>query len=554
VGKWERLARERHARDLALAAQPGGHPKGLWFDLEAGDRVVQFLEEYCSHYEGEWRGQKVKLEEWQGELLRILFGWKQANGTRRFRTAYIELGRKNGKSFLCSGLALYLLVADLEPGAQVYSSATKEDQAAIVWRGSSEMVKASKKLQRFVKEMRSKGGRLVVEKSGSFFRPLGADSGTLDGLNPHGNVVDELHAHKDRRVWDVLVTAMGARRQPLTIAITTAGVYDELAIGWQQHDYACKVLDGTFEDDRFFAFVCAIDEGDDPYDPAVWGKANPNLGISCKEDELASQAETAKKQPSFSNEFFRLRLNRWTQQQQRWIGVEKWVACDPVVASREQSEEREAELAGRDCYGGMDLSTTDDIAALVLCFPLADGSVELVPRFYLPEDTVRAATESGKGYYREWADAGWLLTTPGNVVDYAFIRRDVNELAQRYRIIELAYDPWNAKQLTGELLEDGVKMVEVTQNFGNLSEPTKELEKRVVSKRVRHGGHPILRWMVSNAVVKSDAESNIRLVKPKKNSPLKVDGVQAAVMSLGRLIVHGPDGGSYLETQPLVTL
>jgi phage terminase large subunit-like protein len=278
LGKYERLARERHERDLELTRQPGGHPRGLRFDQKAADRVVEFVERFCRHYEGELAHQLVKLEEWQkGTSSGPIFGWKRADGTRRYRTAYIEIPRKNGKSFLCSALALYLLVADGEPGAQIYSRATKEEQAVIVWRGAATMAKASTELGPYVREHTSKGGTLYCDKMGSFYKPLGADSRTLDGMNPHAQIVDELHEHKDRRVWSKLQTGKGARRQPLTIAITTAGVFDPTAVGWQEHEYATQVLEGAFEDDSRFAFIAAADEGDDVFSTGDAEEGEPEL-------------------------------------------------------------------------------------------------------------------------------------------------------------------------------------------------------------------------------------------------------------------------------------
>ena len=251
IGKWERLARERQARDLALAAQPGGHPRGIWYDPAAGERVVKFIETYCRHHKGEWAGKLLKLEEWQrADVIRPLFGWRRADGTRRYRRAWVEIPRKNGKTELAGAIAVYLLVADGEAGAEVYSTATKQDQAKILFDAAREIVKASPALSKRVKAFKQKGGGLYCEALGSKMAPLASDSGTLDGLNPHGDIRDEVHAWRDHALASVLDTATGARRQPLTLEITTAGTYDETAVGWDHHDYACKVLDGTFEDDR----------------------------------------------------------------------------------------------------------------------------------------------------------------------------------------------------------------------------------------------------------------------------------------------------------------
>jgi phage terminase large subunit-like protein len=559
IGKYERLARERHERDLALAAQPGGHPKGFYFDQDAADRVIRFVERYCKHYEAEWAGQPIRLQEWQKkDVIYPIFGWKKANGFRRFRTAYIELARKNGKSFLTSALALYLLIADGEPGAQIYSSATKEEQATIVWRGAQMMADASKDISRFVTihgKKKKTGGTIFCDRTNSFFRPLGSDSKTQDGLNPHAQVIDELHAHEDPTLWNVLTSAMGARRQPLNLAITTAGTYDPKSVGWQQHKHGTEVLDGIIEDDSFFAFICAIDEGDDPFDPENWGKANPNLGISPKIDDMEQQATTAKLQPSAYNDFLRLRLNRWTQQVEKWLSVEAWNACDPIGAAEAiaQRPEREKALAGKECFGGLDLSSKLDLAALVLVFPMPDDFYDLVCRFWLPEAKVDEEEKRGQLHYAQWKREGWLKTTPGAVIDYDFIRAELRELGELYRIVEVPHDPHNATHIATELGEqDGFTMVEHQQGFISMSEPSKTMEAEIIGKKIRHGGNPILRWCVSNAVKKTDSAGNIKPDKAKAKG--KIDGLVAAIMGLGRAKIVGGNGRSYLETEPLLTV
>lgn len=559
VGKYERLARERHARDLALAAQPSGHPRGIWFDQAAADRVVGFVERYCRHYEGEWAGQTIKLEEWQKfDVIYPVFGWKKKNGYRRFRTAYIELGRKNGKSFLTSALALYLLIADGEPGAQVYTAATKEEQATIVWRGAMEMADASKELSRFLKihgRKKKTGGTIFCDRTHSYFRPLGADSKTQDGLNPHAQVIDELHAHQDHRVWNVLTTAMGARRQPINLVITTAGTYDQESIGWQKHEYGQRVLDGDIEDDSFFAFICAIDEEDDPLDPKCWGKANPNLGISVKADDMEQQAATARNDPSFYNDFLRLRLNRWTQQITRWLSVEKWRDCDATSpeAALELRQQREDALAGRECYAGLDLSSKIDLTALVMVFAAEDGFFDLVCRFWLPETRVAEEEKKGRKHYANWVRDGWITATPGPVIDYAFIRRELLELRKKYRFAEVPYDPHNATQMATELGEqDGFTMLEHQQGFISMNEPSKAFEAAILAGKIRHGGNPVLRWMVGNAVKKTDSAGCIKPDKEKAKD--KIDGVVAAIMAVGRANLNSAGGTGYSATRGLLSL
>lgn len=537
MGKLELLSRKRHEDDLALCDLPGGHPRGLWFDEAAGDRVVQFIEKFCKHHKGEWAGQPLLLEPWQKDIVRQAFGWMRADGTRRYRTTYIEVARKNGKSELCGALGLYLLLGDGEAGAEVYSSATKKDQARIVWKTADAMVKASPALRRFVMTYTN---CLLVERTGSSFQPLSSESNTLDGLNPHGNIVDELHAHKDRGVWDVLDSAMGARRQPMTIAITTAGIYDKEGIGWEQHDYAVKVLEGTFADDSFFAYIATPDEGDDHFSELAHQKANPNLRVSVKPDYLAKQAEKAQRQPGFLNEYLTKHLNVWTQQAQRWIPMDKWAACEPVLPPSADAfalaQRREQALEGMPCRAGLDLSSKLDLTALVLEFPLDEDRVELVCRFWLPEERVKYMLSKGMRHYDVWQRAGWLKTTPGDVIDYEFIRAEVRGLAERFVIKELAFDPWGAMDLATRLTGDGLTMVECRQGYKTLSEPSKDIMAKVVEGKALHMHNPILRWCASNAVVTSDPAGNIKPDKAKATE--RIDGIVAWVMARARGIVR----------------
>lgn len=535
LGKYERLSIERQKKDLET-----GHARGLVFDRALGVRVVDFIERYCRHHKGEWAGKPLLLEPWQKEIITQAFGWFRKDGTRRFRTIYVEVPRKNGKSELASAIGLYLLLADGEAGAEIYSSATKKDQARIVWKTASEMVKKSPALGSFIKVFQSS---LVVDKTSSSFQPLSAESKTLDGLNPHGNIVDELHAHKDRGVWDVLDTAMGARRQPLTVAITTAGTYDAESIGWETHDYATKVLEGIFEDDSFFAFIAAADEGDDYFSAETQQKANPNYDVSIKPDYLAKQAEKAQRQPSFLNEYLRLHLNVWTQQLTRWIPIERWNENDVKVINDEEARnlatDREASLASRSCYGGLDLSSKLDLTAFALIVPADDESFDLILRFWLPESRALEMEKQGKRHYVSWAKAGWLTLTPGDVIDYEFIRREIKELGQRYNIKEIAFDPWNATDLSTRLASDDFVMVECRQGFKSLSEPSKDFEARVMKRQVRHAHNPIMKWCVANAVITQDAASNIKPDKEKASG--KIDGVVATIMAMSRLIVATDD-------------
>lgn len=546
-GRLEQLAYERHEKDLALSRQPGGHPRGLWFDEKAGDQVVRWIERYCRHHKGEWSGRKLLLEPWQKWIVRVLFGWKRADGTRRFRIAWIEIPRKNGKTELGGALGVYLLVGDGEPGAEVYTTATKKEQAQICHEAARAMVRQSPQLKKHITVPRALHANLVCEALGSKMQILSSDSKTQDGLSPHGDIRDEVHKWDDHDLVEVLNTAMGARRQPMTVNITTAGVYDPEGVGWQGHEYAVGVLEQDFEDDRQFVFIAAIDEKDDPWDPAVWQKANPNYGVSVKSDNFAEEAEHARRVPSATNGFLRLRLNRWTQVHSKWLDMELWRECDPTVFAPEQ-------LKNVPCYVGLDLSRTTDLTAAVLIFDLPTGELVLRPHFWLPEARVEdEAKKKGQRRYRDWADRGLLNVTPGTEVDYEFIEKTLDQELEFFSIKEVGYDPFNANQLALKLQAKGYVCVSVRQGFLTLSEASKLLEKRVLSKRLRHGGHPILAWCAGNTVTAEDAAGNIK--PDKEHSKEKIDGISATVTGLSR-IVNAPqdDGGSVYEKRGVLVL
>lgn len=545
VGKLELACYARQLRDLRLARAPGGHPKGFRFSWAAGNRVVHFFESYLRHHKGEWAGQPLKLEKWQKRVVRTAFGWLRRDGMRRFRSLYEEIARKNGKSEKAGGLGLYLVAADGENGAEVYSAATKKDQAKIVWNTAAAMVRASPELSRFVRVFKT---ALVVDRTGSSFQPIGSDANTTDGLNPHGVIVDELHAHKSRDLFDVLASALGSRRQPMFIVITTAGHYDPTSIGWEMHDYAVKVLEGLVEDDEFFAFVACPDEGDDKFSDAALQKANPNWGVSVKPDYLRKQAELAKVKPGTLPEYESKHINVWSQQARRWLDMDRWRLSDPPpplsADVRQLAVEREKALAGKACRGGLDLSIKTDLSSLVLEFPLEGDLVELVCRFWIPEEEVKRQSERGRRHYEGWQREGWLTVTPGDIVDYEFIRHEIVELTKRFAVKDIGFDPFNATDLTSRLRDqDGVTMVEVRQGYLTLSAPSKDVQARVVARQVRHANNPVLTWCASNAVTVSDSAGNIK--PDKANSQGKIDGLVAWVIARARNLVNVPKTSVY---------
>jgi len=532
---WVQAACRRHVADLR-----DGPGRGLRFDEEAAIKVLKFFS-ILKHSKGEWAGQPLRLEPWQQFLIWALFGWKREDGTRRFRTAYIEVARKNGKSTLGAGIGLYLFAADGEPGAEVYSAATKRDQARITHSEAMRMVRASPMLSKRVKPFKD---NLNVPNTASKYEPLGADADTMDGLNVHGAIIDEVHAHKTRETWDVLDTATGARRQPLLFGITTAG-FDRQSLCWQLNEYSKKVLDGIIEDDSFFGLVYTLDEKDDWQDETTWIKANPNLGVSKKLDDLRRKAARAKEMPAALNSFLRLELNIWTQSETKWMAMEHWRQCGQRVS--------EEALQGRKCFAGLDLSSTIDLTALVLVFaPVKTGDpYVVVPRFWIPEENLKQRVHDDRVPYDAWLRAGYLMATPGNVIDYDFIFFQIAADMKRFQIAECAFDRWGAARVVNVLQNMGLTCVEFGQGFASMSPPMKELERLTLSHQIAHGNNPVLMWMADNVVAAEDPAGNIKPDKSKSRE--KIDGIVALIMGLDRAMRH-QGAESVYETRGIRTV
>jgi len=514
---WVIAAAQRHMNDLAQGAA-----RGLRFDRVAAERMLKFFS-ILKHSKGEWAGQPIRLEPWQQFMLWMLFGWKRADGTRRFRTAYIEVARKNGKSTIGAGVGLYLFSADGEPGAEVYSAATKRDQARITHSEATRMVRSSPMLRKRVRTFKD---NLNIEGTASKYEPLGADADTMDGLNVHAAIIDEVHAHKTRETWDVLDTATGARRQPLLFGITTAG-FDRQSLCWQLNEYSKKILDGIIEDDSFFGLIYTLDETDDWQDEACWIKANPNLGVSKKLDDLRRKAERAKQMPAALNSFLRLELNVWTQSEIKWMNMEHWRKCGNLLVDLDA-------LKGRKCYAGLDLSSTIDVTAFVLVFPPAqDGeSYRVLPRLWIPDENMKKRVHDDRVPYDVWQRAGYLVATPGNVIDYDFIFMQVLQDSKMFDLQEIAFDRWGAARVVQVLMNMGLTCVEFGQGFASMSPPMKEVERLVLAHQIEHPNNPVLTWMADNLVAAEDPAGNI---KPDKHrSREKIDGMVAMMMGLDR--------------------
>lgn len=489
----------------------------------------------------------ISLEPWQEFYLGTLFGWLRADGTRRFRTSYLEVARKNGKSTLLAGVGLYLLVADGEPGAEVYTAATKRDQARIIFQESQRMVRQSPDLKPIVLAVKD---NLSVLSTFSKYEPVGRDSDTLDGLNVHGGLVDELHAHPTGDMWDVLETGTGSRRQPLMVTVTTAGS-NRQSICYQFHDYTEKVLASVVEDDAWHGLIYSLDrdaEGllEDWEDERAWAKANPNLGVSKKASDLRDKARKAKVMPSRLNVFLQKELNIWTQASTRWIDPERWRACNvrPI---------NEADLTGRRCYGGLDLSSTLDVTALVWVFPPVDGTVyDVVCRLWIPEENWGERVKTDRAPYDVWIRHGLMVATPGNVVDYDFILQQVEMDVKRFSVQELAFDPWNATSVTNSIALPPDKLVEFRQGYVSMNPAMKALEVAIQRRTLNHGGNAALAWMADNLVASRDPAGNMKPDKAKSTE--RIDGIVALMMAYYRATLHGAVGESVYEARGLRVL
>ena len=503
------------------------------FSEERADRAVNFMEGYLRHTKGQFAGQPFLLRDWQKHHIRQIFGRLNDDGSRQVRQVYWEIPKKNGKSQIAAGIALTLLYTDREAAAEIYGAAADRDQASIVFNVAASMVRANRRLA-----MRSKiidsSKRIVVPHAGSFYRALSADVPGKHGFNSHGVIFDEIHAQRDRRLWEVLTFGAGdSRTQPLIFGITTAGIPGESPVAEELHEYADQILREIIPPDpTFYPVIYAAATDADWTSEEVWRACNPALGDFLNLESVRAACERAKRVPSEQNSFRRLRLNQWVKQETRFIDMAYWDACAQTVDLG----------AAKDLtwYAGLDLSTKLDVTALVLVARDGAGVFNLLPFFWLPKDNLhdRANQESSK--YRLWAKSGLVTLTEGNVVDFAAVRKKLNDLRDDagLQIKQVAFDPWGATQRAQQLTADGFQMVEMGQTFRYLSEPTRELQSSIVNGNLRHGGHPVLRWMADCMTVKSDINGNVRPVKPDRlKSSKRIDGMVAAIMGMGRAIV-----------------
>ena len=546
AGPHVRDACRRHLEDLKH-----GHERGLVFDVEAALRAIGFFADVLRLNGGEYEGKPYELLDWQAFIVGSLFGWMGEDGYRRFRVAYIETAKGSGKSPLAAGIGLYGMMADGEAGAEIYAAATKKDQAMILFRDAVAMVDHSPELGRRI----TKSGtglnvwNLAWVDRRSFFRPIASDDGQ-SGPRPHISLLDEIHEHRDGYVVEMLKAGQKSRRQPLMVMITNSGT-DKRTVCWDYHDYGAKVCAGQLQDDTFFAFICAIDEGDDPFkDEECWHKANPSLRFGLPGVRyLREQVAQARGMPSKESIVRRLNFCQWVEAEAPWISGEAWFACEDKAFDRRR-------LIGRRCWGGLDLSSTQDLTALVLEFePTEDDPYwRQLEWFWLPGDGLHDKADKDRVPYVAWRDAGHLLVTAGRAINKLAVVKQAAEIAALYDLQALAYDRWRIEDVKMLCDQEGISLplVPFGQGFKDMAPAVDEYERRLLDRQLRHRGNPVMTWCAANAVVVTDPAGNRKVAKEKATG--RVDGIVASIMATGSSMTRQENGPSVYENRELIVL
>lgn len=513
------------------------------FDEAKAQRTLQFIN-CLKHTKGKWRGQPFDLLPWQEQIIREVFGTVKENGYRQYNTTYVEIPKKNGKSELAAGVALYMTCGDGEWGAEVYGCASDRQQASIVFDVAVDMVDQCPALKKRIKPVMSVK-RLVYLPTNSFYQVLSAEAYTKHGLNVHAVIFDELHSQPNRELFDVMTKGSGdARTQPLFFLITTAGT-DRHSVCFEQHQKAKDILQGRKIDPTFYPVIYGASDEADWTSEKVWYEANPSLGHTIDIEKVRNAYLSAKDNPAEENIFRQLRLNQWVKQSTRWMQMEKWDACAFPVDERE--------LLGRECYGGLDLSSSIDITAFVLVFPPGNDTEKyiILSYFWIPEENMIQRVRRDHVPYDVWEKQGCLMTTEGNVIHYGFIENFIDALGKKFHIKEIAFDRWGAVQMVQNLEGLGFTVVPFGQGFKDMSPPSKRLMELTLEKNLAHGGHPVLRWMMDNIFIRTDPAGNIK--PDKEKSTEKIDGAVATIMALDRAIRHGGSTGSVYDERGILS-
>ena len=539
---------------MAKEPRPKGYPKlknykpsqfmlpTSHYDKKKADRAVTFIENLC-HTKGKWAGTPFWLLPWQEQLIRDIFGIVKPDGNRQFRTAFVEICKKVGKSELAAAVALYLLYADNEPSAEVYGAAADRQQASIVFDVAKQMVEMAPALMKRSKLMGATK-RIVNYSNAGYYQVLSAEVGGKHGFSVSGLVFDEIHTQPNRQLYDVLTKGSSdARQNPLHFIITTAG-NDRHSIAYELHTKAVDILEGRRVDPTFYPVVYGLKDDEDWEDEANWYKVNPSLGYTVDIERLRDAYREAKQNPADEITFKWLRCNMWVSSTVAWIP-------DAIYMRGNEPIDMDA-LAGRDCYAGLDLSSTGDITALVLIFPPRDEEEKyvLLPYFWIPEETIPRRVKANSVPYDIWEKQDYIMSTEGNVIHYDFIEKFIMDLSEKYHILEIAVDRWNATQMIQNLEGEGFTIVPFGQGFSSMSAPTKEFYRLLMEGRIIHGGNPVLRWMAGNVVIDTDPAGNIKVTKAKSKE--KIDGIVAAIMALDRCIRQEGQSGSVYDERGLL--
>ena len=534
TGKHTYLAVKRHYDDLRTGAA-----RGLVFSAGHGWHIITFIERFFVHIKGPLAGKPILLDPWQKFWTAVLYGWRRANdGGRRFSRGYEEVARKNGKSTWKGPQGAYLFAMDGEIGAEVYAVATTRSQAMTVFKPAFDNIKRwTRRSSGVARSFKIFAGlnQEKIQLDTSVFAPLPANAENLDGLNPSAILFDELHAQKSRDVWDVMESALGARFNPLLSAITTAGFILD-GICTEIRGYLISVLEGKRIDDAFFGYIYTLDEGDDPFNEAMWVKANPGLGKSKMLEYMRSMARKAAALPGARANFLTKDMNIWCNSAEGWFDIGVW--------DKGNKKFNPDILKGRRCFGGLDLGSTRDLTAFTLVFPPSEEGEPwyVLVWFWCPQEKIATQEHDDAAPYKKWAEEGHITGTAGNVTDYAEVKKRILQAMREYQICEIGFDRWNALQLANELLELNVPLVEVPQNTGGMYPGSKLLEELVYSFTFRHGGNPVLRWCAANTALLFDSNGNYRPDKKRSNDNGRIDGVVATVMALSRFVCYQDKG------------
>lgn len=514
---------KRHIKDLKDA-----HKRGFYFDPERAEYVFGFFRDVLVLNGGDFEGVAYELLPWQKFIVGSLFGWVNEEGLRRFRVAFVETAKGSGKSPLAAGIGMFGLIADNEPRAEIYAAATKKDQAMILFRDAVAMVDLSPELSSEIEKSGrgQKTWNLAYLKTGSFFRPISADDGQ-SGPRPHISLIDEIHEHKNGNVVKMMRAGTKGRKQALMFMITNSG-FNKNTICGEYHEYGIKVASGQVKDDALFSYICALDDEDDPLnDETCWPKANPSLGVTIKDTYLRELVQQAKGMPSAESEVLRLNFCRWVGAESPWISSDIWFGAEEKIDIEL--------LKGRDCYGGLDLSSTTDLTSLVLIFEPTelDPVTRIIPYFWIPSEDLKKKSDLDGVDYILWKKQGWLKTTPGKAISKLFVAQDIIKLKDQFNIINIGYDRWRIEDFKQLLSDEGVELPleGFGQGYKDMAPAVDEFEKQLLNNECRHNANPVLTWCAANAVVEKDPAGNRKVSKNKATG--RVDGIVAAIIAFG---------------------